>query len=348
MSRRLRANLASLALLAALGVVLCLGLAVVYLDLLWSSYGDLTYVHVVDPAHDASGSGRLPDPLDADAAARAQAGALRWAEERHATLLRSHELGYAVCAGSALLERELGVTGLGPDAPPAAYVRNDPALLAAYVRDDVLLPNGAALPVLGTFDAAGAPAFLATADVLCSFSALGDIADAEDGAAVEGVYYTDATDVSGLVAALEVAGYRARVISRPFSAALAELPRNLLATEPLTRLTLYALAALVFCMGYVVLRLVRANEPSVRVRRVFGLTRRRVVGTMALAAVGVLATQATVSAAVLAGPFSFIGERDLARLLLMDLVTSAALLDVVGSAGGAWLLRRTSEGRGHL
>lgn len=67
---------------------------------------------------------------------------------------------------------------------------------------------------------------------------------------------------------------------------------------------------------------------------------------MVLAAVGVLALQAAASAAVLSGSFSFMGERDLARLLLAALATSAALLAVAGCAGGAWLLRRAAEGRG--
>lgn len=76
MSRCVRSILASLALLAALGVVLGIGLAVVYADHIYSPYEGLTKLQVIDPAHDASGGfdARFDELVDPDAAPRAAPG----------------------------------------------------------------------------------------------------------------------------------------------------------------------------------------------------------------------------------------------------------------------------------
>lgn len=120
MSRCVRSILASLALLAALGVVLGIGLAVVYADHIYSPYEGLTKLQVIDPAHDASGGfdARFDELVDPDAAPGLLREAVLWAKPRHATLLRQNALGYNVCAASGLLEGVVGADGLGPDASP--------------------------------------------------------------------------------------------------------------------------------------------------------------------------------------------------------------------------------------
>ena len=274
MSRCMRSILTSLALLAALGVVLGIGLAVVYADHIYSPYEGLTKLQVIDPAHDASGGfdARFDEPVD-------------------------------------------------PAAAPG-----------------LLFPDRADLPVLGTFDPAVAPALLAEADALLSFATLSS-GDANMDA-VEGVYYTDAADAEGLAALFEGAGYRVYVMSRPLSAALAELPANLLSEDPLARVTLFSLVALLFCLGYVALWLFRSGLGQVRVRHLFGLSRRRIAGSVAVSCALVLAAQTSCLALMLPASFSYLGEKDLARLLVGTTLVSAAVLFVAGVVGWLWLSRR--------
>lgn len=215
-----------------------------------------------------------------------------------------------------------------------AYVRDDPAFLDPYVSDGLLFPDRANLPVLGTFDPAAAPALLAEADALLSFAALTS-GDANMDA-VEGVYYTDAADADGLAALFESAGYRVYVMNRPLSAALAELPANLLSDDPLVRVTLFSLVALLFCLGYVALWLFRSGLRQARVRHLFGLSRRRIAGSVAL----VLAAQTFCLALVLPASFSYLGEKDLVRLLFGTTLVSAAVLLATGVVGWLWLSRR--------
>ena len=270
----MRSILTSLALLAALGVVLGIGLAVVYADHIYSPYEGLTKLQVIDPAHDASGGfdARFDEPVD-------------------------------------------------PAAAPG-----------------LLFPDRADLPVLGTFDPAVAPALLAEADALLSFATLSS-GDANMDA-VEGVYYTDAADAEGLAALFEGAGYRVYVMSRPLSAALAELPANLLSEDPLARVTLFSLVALLFCLGYVALWLFRSGLGQARVRHLFGLSRRRIAGSVAVSCVLVLAAQTSCLALMLPASFSYLGEKDLARLLVGTTLVSAAVLFVAGVVGWLWLSRR--------
>ena len=122
MSRCMRSILTSLALLAALGVVLGIGLAVVYADHIYSPYEGLTKLQVIDPAHDASGGfdARFDEPVAPAAAPGLLQEAARWAKASHATLLRQNALGYNVCAASDLLESVVDTDALGPDAAPGA------------------------------------------------------------------------------------------------------------------------------------------------------------------------------------------------------------------------------------
>lgn len=340
MSRCMRSILTSLALLAALGVVLGIGLAVVYADHIYSPYEGLTKLQVIDPAHDASGGfdARFDEPVDPAAAPGLLQEAARWAKASHATLLRQNALGYNVCAASDLLESVVDTDALGPDVAPGAYVRDDPAFLDPYVSDGLLFPGRADLPVLGTFDPAVAPALLAEADALLSFATLtsGDV----NMDVAEGVYYTDAADAEGLAALFEGAGYRVYVMSRPLSAALAELPANLLSEDPLARVTLFSLAALLFCLGYVTLWLFRSGLRQTRVRHLFGLSRRRIAGSVAVSCALVLAAQTSCLALMLPASFSYLGEKDLARLLVGTTLVSAAVLFVAGVVGWLWLSRR--------
>lgn len=94
MSRCVRSILASLALLAALGVVLGIGLAVVYADHIYSPYEGLTKLQVIDPAHDASGGfdARFDELVDPDAAPGLLREAVLWAKTSHDTLLRQNAL----------------------------------------------------------------------------------------------------------------------------------------------------------------------------------------------------------------------------------------------------------------
>ena len=340
MSRCVRSILTSLALLAALGVVLGIGLAVVYADHIYSPYEGLTQLQVIDPAHDAPGGfdARFDEPVDPDAAPGLLREAVLWTKTSHATLLRQNALGYNVCAASDLLEGVVGADDLGPDASPGAYVRDDPAFLDPYVSHGLLFPSRANLPVLGTFDPAMVPALLAEADALLSFAALTS-ADANMDA-VEGVYYTDAADAEGLAALFEGAGYRVYVMSRPLSAALAELPANLLSEDPLARVTLFSLVALLFCLGYVALWLFRSGLGQARVRHLFGLSRRRIAGSVAVSCALVLAAQTSCLALMLPASFSYLGEKDLARLLVGTTLVSAAVLFATGVVGWLWFYRR--------
>lgn len=349
--------LVSLALMAALGVAIGVGLAILYAGHLYSPYEDLTQLQVLDPAYSAANSGPLGEPIDSAVAARTRADVERWAAENRATVLRSNAFGYDVCACSDLLERVLGTggagvpgagtpvtVGLAAGAPAGVYLRDDPTLMGPYVRGGRFLPGSANLPALGTFDPPAATAFLAATDALSSFAA--GMPSAYGADAAEGIYLTDAAETDGLVEIFEAGGYEVYVISQPFGTALAQLPAALLADESVSRVTLYALVALLFSLGFVTLGAFRSIARRVRIHHLFGLSCRRVALTVAGAGAAVLATQTVLLAVLLPASFFYFGEKDLARLLVVTLALSAALLVAAGVAGCRWLFRRLGPERG--
>ena len=66
----------------------------------------------------------------------------------------------------------------------------------------------------------------------------------------------------------------------------------------------------------------------------------RIAGAVALSCVLVLAAQTSCLALVLPASFSYLGEKDLARLLVGTTLVSAAVLFVAGVVGWLWLSRR--------
>lgn len=95
--------------------------------------------------------------------------------------------------------------------------------------------------------------------------------------------------------------------------------------------------ALLFCLGYVALWLFRSGLRQARVRHLFGLSRRRIAGSVALSGALVLAAQTSCLALVLPASFSYLGEKDLVRLLFGTTLVSAAVLLATGVVGWLWL-----------
>lgn len=89
-----------------------------------------------------------------------------WARENEAAMVvyDMNSEGAAVCDCSGQVRRMLIRAGVPEDCPPldetmrGVYVANDPLLLAAYVRDNVFLPETMSLPVLGVYEKDRMPA----------------------------------------------------------------------------------------------------------------------------------------------------------------------------------------------
>ena len=335
--RRRLIDIVNVLILMAVGVSLGLGASIVYTDYLYSPYGNLTYLGVREP-NSLTASAHYDVGTASKRASETSRQVASWALENKATVLFAADEGgfvvnFGAVDGSGLIERELGISGLGTGAQRGTYVRNDPAFLETYIRDSTLLPGIMNLPVLGTFESAGNMPIIEHADFLYPL---------ELNTSPNGLVYTDAKDVDSLIALFESRGLDATVYSQPLSVSLAQLPQRLLMGSVYTQALIVAFVGLLFCFGYMTLSLYRSRERWLWVHHLYGLSLRRIAYTgLAFGALSALIQTGIFAALFMLGR-SYLPEYEIARvvfLVLTILLTCGILAHAVGIL---WIGRRLS------
>lgn len=326
--------LALIVLMSGFGI----GMAILYVDYCYTPTPDLTALYIRDDTFDPaiptseSESYRAPYSL-ATVSKRTKPTIERivtWADQQKSTVLYT-SYGIAGCgayAASDYLERNLGVTGLGPGDPTGAYVSDEPSVSGSYVIGGILLPEMANLPVNGTYTSEAAKAPFDEADFLYSL---------ELSESLDGTLYTDANDTQGLEAILADNGFSYQVVSKPSFRSLATMARRLLErSDYATRATLSSVVSLVVSSLSLVLWLCRSVTDALHIHRAFGLSKRRIIESVAA---GVLVTVTTSTLSTLACAhiaLPFLKPSDMVRLAPF-VITSCAFL---GTALGLVCLHR--------
>ena len=335
--RRALIDIVHVLIIMTVGVSLGLGASIVYTDYLYSPYGNLTYLGVREPNSLTASAHYDTDTASKRASETAQQVAA-WARENKATVLFVADEGgfvvnFGAVDGSGLIERELGISEFGTEAQKGAYVRDDPAFLEVYVHDNTLLPGILNLPVLGTFENTGNMPIIEHADFLYPL---------ELNTSPNGLVYTDAKDVDGLIALFESRGLDATVYSQPLLASLTQLPQRLLMGSVYTQALVVSFVGLLFCFGYMTLSLYRSRERWLWVHHLYGLSLRRIACmSLVLCSLSAL-VQTSIFVALFVPGRSYLPEHEIARvvsLVLGILLTCGILAHAVGIL---WIGRRLS------
>lgn len=339
MRRVLKATLYA-CIIILIGMSLGLGASIIYADYLYSPSSPLTSMRISLPnSYTASA---YFDKTQAQESVRNMFESARsWADDTKATLLYAGGDGfvvnYGVYCATDLLERELGIDGLGDGDEPGVYVRNDQSLFDAYVHDTVILPGLLGLPVLGTFDATSSIPAMNRADFYYPL---------EEASYWRGILYTDAVDINDLVSIIENFGFEATILDQPLSVSLTKLPFELLEGNSMSRALVVAMVALVLCLGYLYLRIWHEQAESLWKRHLYGLSRQRIAAKGLLMTLALAFVQTVMFSLVLIVERSYMSVNDLI-LVFTAVLFGLHLLNLLAYLGGYfWLIHNFTQREG--
>ena len=302
-------------ILAAIG----LGYAIVYSDYLYMPNGDLTSVLVYNMAHDpdaepGSGSGRDTAQIIAEVEA--------WAEQNRSCVFLKNGFvaGCGYFAYSDWMEHQLKTR----ISNGCIYAGDKADFRAGYTAGDVLFPGTLNLAIDGRYDPDAIPAAFQNVDFFYPLNAA---------VVADGMFFTDAKDVSGLAAIFTKRGYEISVYN-PEGMTIGRLIGNLLTDSIMSVTLLFALLGLVFCFVYDILILHRDNAGRLWVHYRFGLSMRGIGRRVLVLAFFIAITALALIRLIITNGLAYLPEHDL------NLISA-------GTAGGFFVLSVCVNGLGY-
>ena len=302
-------NLMFLALSCTLLVILGLGVSIIYSDYIYNPAKGLISINI------AWQSGQLnpewepgmKNPTSPQDVVSFMQEIDSWANEANATVFYktafSAGCGYSDYSGWLL--STLGISKAEDETANnnGVYITESNSFRSSYVKDGILLPGVADLQISGTYHDVKLPPTLANCDYLYPLTMA---------ATADGVYFTDTQEIDTLLKLFDDNGYEVLHIHRPLS--FFDLVKRMLSDGMVTRAAACAMVGLLFCFIYGIVLLYRENLKSLRIRHIFGLSKKQILLGSVCIAVLIDAVAVGIISIVLFRGLAYMSRHDLNRL----------------------------------
>lgn len=298
-------NLIFLTLSCVLLIIIELGVSIIYSDYIYNPAKGLISINVANQSYiDPDWEPGMENPTSSQSAPDFMQEIDAWANSAKATIIHKNAFssgcGYSDYSGWLLSALDIPKAENETAGGKGVYTTEGNSFNAAYVNDGILFPGKANLRISGTFSDESLPPVLAGCDYLYPLTM---------SAVTDGVYLTDAPEIDSLLKLFDDQGYEILHVQRPLS--FFALVKRMLSDGFVTRAVACAMVGLFFCFIYSIVLLYRENLKSLRIRHIFGLSKKQIM----LCSFGI----AILIAAVAVGVFSIILFRGLSYMSKHDL-----------------------------
>lgn len=321
--------LISISILTSIG----LGISIIYSDYIYNPTGFIASVNIIDSSYLSSEPGVENDIENESENIKVMLNKIdEWAKGANATIIQKNGFvaGVGFCSYSDWIKNNMNIDVNSID-KSGVYLLNDLNIYNAYVIGDVFLPETVALEILGTYDGNNTPAIINGVDFIYPLSL---------STSVEGMYFTDTTEIGTLIDLFEKSGYEILSIRQSQNMTIISLLQTLFQDNFLSKALLIALIGLCFCFIYCVLLMYRENGSLLWIHHIFGLSFKRFIIAIFIILFIISLISTILFKSLLVNGLTYLNSSDINRITKSVAVTILLLISIANLIGIYYLMKQ--------